>query len=547
MAISLDAVYPTLRYLIVEDAQAMLVSLRSTLVMMGAEKIDIGASVADVLFKCGKQKQVYDIVICDNDLQGERGGQELLEELRHRNLMPPRTVFVMISGQRSYQSVMYIAECAPDTYLIKPFTSQVLALRVEQAVRKRLFFNRIHEAVENQEIEKALSIIDEKLKNPGPFEVELLRQKTNLLLEEHRFEETRPIFHRVSETYRLPWAQLGLARLAVVTKDFEEAARILSTLVANAPKYLTAWDLYATVLLEMGQKEKAMATLDAALRYSPHSILRQRQVGQVALMNRDMARALKAWEHILKYGRTSALITPSDYASGIALTAASGKPDQARKVLREAEKAFPGHPVLQAGSRMIEAEFARKADEPEKAIEHLEGLITLVESIGAPAIEVPLTTAVRSAALLGDEALSEKLAAAAISHDHGSHRSVQMAAAMMADGGFKDSQERIENIARREIAAINNKAVKLAKTGHLMESVNLLLAIAQKDNTTTIAQLNAAQAILMFLEEKGWNDELARQGRKLLERVSMSEPEHPRLAKLKEMMQTQLARQRAEA
>jgi DNA-binding NtrC family response regulator len=46
-------------------------------------------------------------------------------------------LFVMVTGEKSYDSVVTAAECLPDDYLLKPFTADTLKMRLERLLDKK--------------------------------------------------------------------------------------------------------------------------------------------------------------------------------------------------------------------------------------------------------------------------------------------------------------------------------------------------------------------------------------------------------------------------
>jgi DNA-binding response OmpR family regulator len=79
--------------------------------------------------------------LCDYNLGGdEKDGQQTLEEMRSRNHIPLETVFILVTGETSYEKVVSAAEYAPDDYVIKPFTYNVLKNRLSMSFIKKATF-----------------------------------------------------------------------------------------------------------------------------------------------------------------------------------------------------------------------------------------------------------------------------------------------------------------------------------------------------------------------------------------------------------------------
>jgi DNA-binding response OmpR family regulator len=68
------------------------------------------------------ERNVYDIVVCSLEFEGSLlSGQGLLEELRREQLLPHRTVFLIVTDQATYARVTEAAEASLDGLIVQPF------------------------------------------------------------------------------------------------------------------------------------------------------------------------------------------------------------------------------------------------------------------------------------------------------------------------------------------------------------------------------------------------------------------------------------------
>src|SRR3569832_1141859 len=114
--------YGALRALVVDDSPGMRNALRLTLSNFGITKIQMVANAAEAIFQI--KNRSYDFILCDFTLGVGRDGQQLLEELRHGNLIALETVFMMVTAESYYEKVVATAELAPDDYMIKPNSAE---------------------------------------------------------------------------------------------------------------------------------------------------------------------------------------------------------------------------------------------------------------------------------------------------------------------------------------------------------------------------------------------------------------------------------------
>ncbi|HWJ93983.1 MAG TPA: response regulator, partial [Telluria sp.] len=131
-------------YLVVDDFAGVRQLLRESLRSLGAKTIDQATSGGEAMGLLGKIR--YDVVLCDYNLGEGKNGQQVLEEARMRNLINPSTVWMMVSAEKSVESVMGAAEHQPDAYLLKPITEAVLITRLNRVSHKKQVFRMIDQA-----------------------------------------------------------------------------------------------------------------------------------------------------------------------------------------------------------------------------------------------------------------------------------------------------------------------------------------------------------------------------------------------------------------
>ena len=63
-------------------------------------------------------------------------------------MLPYSTVFIMVTGDATYQKVAEAAEAALDSYLIKPFSANTLFERLKEARQRKRVLKDIFDAME---------------------------------------------------------------------------------------------------------------------------------------------------------------------------------------------------------------------------------------------------------------------------------------------------------------------------------------------------------------------------------------------------------------
>ncbi|MDB5748530.1 MAG: response regulator receiver protein, partial [Massilia sp.] len=158
-------------YLVVDDFVGVRQLLRESLRSLGGRNIDQAASGGEAIALLARTR--YDVVLCDFNLGDGKNGQQVLEEARLRNLLLPSSIWMMVSAEKSVESVMGAAEHQPDAYLIKPITEGVLLSRLNRVWHKKQVFRMIDQAYAEKDYLRAARLCDEAIEKNRVHEIEL--------------------------------------------------------------------------------------------------------------------------------------------------------------------------------------------------------------------------------------------------------------------------------------------------------------------------------------------------------------------------------------
>jgi CheY-like chemotaxis protein len=167
-------------YLVVDDFIGIRQLLRESLRNLGARNIDQASSGGEAIAMLSRIR--YDVVLCDYNLGEGKNGQQVLEEARVRNLLLPSSVWMMVSAEKSVESVIGAAEHQPDAYLIKPITEGVLLTRLNRVWHKKQVFRMIDLAYAEKDYLRAARLCDARIEVDKVHRIELLRMKASLAL-----------------------------------------------------------------------------------------------------------------------------------------------------------------------------------------------------------------------------------------------------------------------------------------------------------------------------------------------------------------------------
>lgn len=539
-----EAAFSKLSYLIVDDSSTMRASLRITVTTMGGTNIDVATNPNEVLYRIRTMNRRYDVILCDYNLNADRDGQQLLEELRARELVSLRTIFIMVTAENTYQKVVSAVELAPDDYLIKPFSGEVLKDRLTRQIYKKHLLRGVYDALEAHEPDKALARCDKLLRGENPFRVELMRHKAEICATQEWHDRAREHYAEILTVREFPWAHFGVARLEYAIRNLPAAREMLEKVVTEAPRFVSAKDLLARVYSEQGEYEAARDVLMAANEQSGKNVLRQRELANAALATQDFELAHQSFNQALESGRGSVHQRAEDFVNFSIVAAAMNRRDEAAQALRAAEQQFKSkaQAVIALGRTAVEGIDAAQRGDQEAAREHLGKLDGLARSVGGECAKLGLATGIEAAAKAGDTELASNLAHTAIGLSHNDPHSLSTIEATLTRVGLSDVADRVEAIAEQKLTEANNHAVTLARDGDLHGAMEILRTAAANPAASVITVLNAAQAILVCIERDGWQPDNAREALRLLRQAEHKSPGHPKLKSLEAFYATLVSR-----
>ena len=250
----------------------------------------------------------FDLVLCDYHFDnGEESGQDLLEELRREQMLPYATVFVMVTGDATYQKVAEAAEAALDSYLIKPFSANTLFDRVKEARQRKRVLKDIFEAMDARHFDRAAQLCLDRFEQRAQYWLYAARIGAELLLTLKRNVDAKRLYDAVIAAKTVPWARLGIARAQLAEGDITQARRTLETLMGELPQYADSYDVLGKVQMEQGQLDEALATYSTAAQITPGCILRLQHCGTLNFYAGDAETAAQMLDRTWQLGSKSRL------------------------------------------------------------------------------------------------------------------------------------------------------------------------------------------------------------------------------------------------
>ncbi|HOF04172.1 MAG TPA: response regulator [Syntrophales bacterium] len=518
------------KVLLVDDFRNFIITMRNMLTSLGIVIIDAAHTGEEAVNRILSRR--YDIVLCDYNLGPGKDGQQVLEEVKHRQLLPPLAIFMMVTAENSLEMIMGAAEYQPDEYLVKPFTKQVLERKLRRLLEKKEGLRKIEQKIEALEYEEALRICEGLIGQRPQHLAELLKIKGDLLIRIGAYEDARNFFNEVSLLGKFPWALLGLGRINYLQERYEEAARIYRELIQTNDKVMAAYDELAKTLTKMGRLPQAQEVLMEAVAVSPKAVRRQRELGDIAFRNQDLDTAQKAYLKAVKEGKFSCYKSPTDYTGLARVLTENAAPEKGLKVLQEAATEFAQDLPAQVQISIAKGVAFMKMGKPELARKEIDGAMKIIHEEPAafnPAVGIDLA---RNLLSRGDGELGRELIRRIVRSNHEDEKILSGVKEMCKDLKLEDEGERWLAEAVEEVVQMNNEGVRLVQAGDLGTAIRYFDKATETLPENKLINANAAYALMLYLKAHGPEPEKLTKARNYLSRVHRLDPDYADLPKL---------------
>lgn len=367
--------YAQKRCLVVDDVPDARALLMRILKDYGVTKVDSVGNAEEAIDFC--ERHQYDIVIADYNLGQGKNGQQLLEELRFHGLLRNTALFIMITAENASHNVLAALEYAPDDFLQKPISRDSLRPRLDSSLLKSEYLAPIKEALDERNLDKAIARAAKLIKKPHKYQSEVLRMLGELYLQAKQADQAAEIYTSLDEE-RLPlWADMGLARVDYLNKNYTAAEKRLHRITNESPYCVEAQDLLAKILEQTYRPIQSQHALLQAVKVAPRSANRQRELGRVSLTIEDENTSVHAYRSAIRHAKNSCHEAPEDFVNlAESLVKLSQKSDDntARSLIKEAqtslssaEKKLGKNPIAQMRNKLVEAEMLDKLGKADKA------------------------------------------------------------------------------------------------------------------------------------------------------------------------------------
>ncbi|RBP85601.1 response regulator [Marinomonas rhizomae] len=292
------------RVLIIEDLGEMRLMLKSLMTSMGYSNIDVEPSGQSAIKRI--LERPYDVVLSDFNLGGSIDGQQILETSRKNYSQDHSTIFIMITADTAYESVVSVLEYQPDSYLVKPFPPAAFFRRFERVQQQKKTFEGINTARKENDFEKMESQAKAIMAKHPNLASQCLKIIGESLYARGRYKDAKSHYMLIIQKNKnLAWAHYGIALCELKLGTVAAAIKKLEHTIALSRHFLSAYDLLADAYEDQGNLEAAQTVMSSVLEVSPRATDRSLRLAQISMQLKDWSTAEHAYSKVIRLTRDS--------------------------------------------------------------------------------------------------------------------------------------------------------------------------------------------------------------------------------------------------
>ncbi len=520
------------KILIIEDFQEMRGVFRGILRNCGADIKNILMAVNGDEAIALLRSEHFDIVLCDFNLGAGKNGQQVLEEAKFRAYIGLACVWIMVTAEKTSEAVTGAAEYQPDAYLLKPVTEASLRSRLHKIWSKKEAFVEIYQAMKEKDYSKAMSLCDERLAFDKANAAELLRTKCDLLFVNGELDRARQLLESTLAERDIPWAKVCLAKVLIKSNELITAKTLLEETLAVNPYFLEAHDLLVETLQAQGDVEGTGNALERAVKLSPNSVVRQKQLGDVAIKMGKLETAEKAFRKSVSLGENSVLKTAGSYIGLAKVCSENKNPTEALKVLGNLNISFADDDGVRLQAMAVEGMVHHQSGNVKKAQQIATELGQLVAQEGInPDSERSMEMA-RLLMATGKKEQAIALIQSEIKRNPENKALHDNATEIFTSVGMGEAGAELIETSRKEAMEIMNRGVLLMSKGKYEVAIDAMRDARQAMPSNQRALLNLAYVLITYMQKNRPTEDLISESRESLFAANALSPGEPRFTRL---------------
>jgi DNA-binding NarL/FixJ family response regulator len=379
--------YSNLNVLVIDDNTLVHDTMKRALYDIGIREVRCAQNAYFGIKLCGEMK--FHIIVCSFNVESDKDGFHLLEELKFKGYVTKSTVLIFLSTETNESLVNSIIELQPDDFWVKPLQPKKVQDRLKQTLKiKNKLFNLYH-SIDAREFSKVIYYADRHLLNKElvPLHANILRMKGDALLNLLEFKEAEVFYKELLTTYKHAWVYIGYVKSLLKQGRIEEIHDMLITLSNKPETRFATHDMLAQYHIEHEKYDLAYEEIRKATTLSPRNIERNKKSWDLARLNHDHYGQYEATRNIAKNAKNSIHDSPEiilnvirsgiDLACTITDGSAEALLKQSENYIKQLERDYDDAHLFKEQITVTRARILNAQDESEKAKRLVENQVSI--------------------------------------------------------------------------------------------------------------------------------------------------------------------------
>lgn len=297
--------YESLNVLVIDDNILVHDTMKRALYDLGIREVRCAQNAYFGLKLCREMK--FHIIICSFNVESDKDGFHLLEELKFKGYVTKRTVLIFLSTETNESLVNSIIELQPDDFWVKPLQPKKVQDRLKQTLKIKNKLYNLYSSIDEREFSKVVYYADRHLLNKelASLHPNITRMKGEALLSLFEFKEAEVFFKDLLDTYKYAWVYIGYVKSLLKQGRIEEIHDMLTTLSKKPETRFATHDMLAQYHIEHEKYDLAYEEIRKAAMLSPRNIERNKKSWDLARLNHDHHGQYQATKNIAKNAKNS--------------------------------------------------------------------------------------------------------------------------------------------------------------------------------------------------------------------------------------------------
>ncbi|RTZ17526.1 response regulator [Vibrio aquaticus] len=291
---------------IVDDSSIILHSLKMTLVRLGAQEKNITTDKSPKTASLILKEAQFDLMFIDYNFGlSQPTGLQFLEELRHFQLLAPKTLVVILTGEAQLTVVQSIIEYDPDEYFLKPFTFDSLKQRLRRALKRKEVMLPVQEHYARKEYQLGVEACDHIASFHPNYSSQINQFKAKMLRMLGKHQEVKSVCESSLQESDSVWARFELSKSLINLGDFERAEHEIEQLLKHHAEISSAHIGAGEHYISTSNIEKAVKHFRTASVLAPNNALKELIISNLCLSAGDVASSLKHYKCYMDMNRNT--------------------------------------------------------------------------------------------------------------------------------------------------------------------------------------------------------------------------------------------------